>query len=104
MAYRGFTIADMLDLRGVTLNIPPTKVKDQLTPSELTTTRRIANLRIHVERAIGRIKLLGNIPNVMARMADQIFFFFFFLFVPCLQILTLLYVANLLLMVVYTLY
>ena len=77
MADRGFTIADMLDLRGVTLNIPPTKVKDQLTPSELTTTRRIANLRIHVERAIGRIKnfkLLGNIPNVMARMADQIFF------------------------------
>ena len=77
MADHGFTIADMLDLRGVTLNIPPTKVKNQLTPSELTTTRRIANLRIHVERAIGRIKnfkLLGNIPNVMARMADQIFF------------------------------
>ena len=74
MADRGLTITDMLDLRGVTLNIPPTKVKDQLTPSELTTTRRIANLRIHVERAIGRIKLLGNIPNVMARMADQIFF------------------------------
>ena len=56
MADRGFTITDMLNLRGVTLNIPPTKVNDQLTPSELTTTRRIANLRIHVERAIGRIK------------------------------------------------
>ena len=48
MADRGFTITDMLNLRGVTLNIPPTKVNDQLTPSELTTTRRIANLRIHV--------------------------------------------------------
>ena len=73
MADCGFTIADMLDLRGVTLNIPPTKVKDQLTPSELITTRRTANLKFHVERAIGRIKnfkLLGNIPNVMARMAD----------------------------------
>lgn len=56
MADCGFTIADMLDLRGLTLNIPPTKVNDQLTPSELTTTRRIANLRIHVERTIGRIK------------------------------------------------
>ena len=41
MADRGLAIADMLDLRGVTLNIPPTKIKDQLTPSELTTTRRI---------------------------------------------------------------
>ena len=48
----GFTIADMLDLRGVTLNIPSTKVNDQLTSSELTSTRTIANLRIHVERAI----------------------------------------------------
>ena len=77
MADRGFTIADLLYQRGVTLNIPPNKVSDQLTPNELTVTRRIANLRIHVERAIGRIKtfkLLGNIPNVMSRMADQIFF------------------------------
>ena len=76
MADQGFAIADLLDQRGVTLNIPPNKVSDQLTPNELTVTRRIANLRIHVERAIGRIKtfkLLGNIPNVMSKMADQIF-------------------------------
>ena len=52
MADRGFTI----DARGVALNIPPMKTQHQFTSRELTVTRRIANLRIHVERAIGRIK------------------------------------------------
>ena len=56
MADRGFTIADLLEMKGVTLNIPPMKVHDQLSETELITTRRIAALRIHVERAIGRIK------------------------------------------------
>ena len=77
MADRGFTIADMLDARGVNLNIPPMKTRDQFTQNELTTTRRIASLRIHVERAIGRIKsfkILEDIPNNMAKIADQIFF------------------------------
>ena len=44
---------------------------------EIVTTRRIAALRIHVERAIGRIKnfkILNDIPNNMSRIADQIFF------------------------------
>ena len=77
MADRGFTIADLLELKGVALNIPPMKTSDQFTQRELTITRRIANLRIHVERAIGRIKnfkLLNDNPNNMARVADQIFF------------------------------
>lgn len=77
MADRGFTIADLLDSRGVRLNIPPMKTRDQFTHNELTTTRRIASLRIHVERAIGRIKsfkILEDIPNNMAKIADQIFF------------------------------
>ena len=77
MADRGFTIADVLDARGVTLNIPPTKVNDQLSASELITTRRITALRIHVERAIGKIKnfkILDGIPNSMNGIVDQIFF------------------------------
>ena len=77
MADRGFTIADVLDARGVTLNIPPTKVNDQLSASELITTRKIAALRIHVERAIGKIKnfkILDGIPNSMNGIVDQIFF------------------------------
>ena len=50
MADRGFTIADLLDSNGVSLNIPPSKVGDQLLETDLVTTRRIAALRIHVER------------------------------------------------------
>jgi hypothetical protein len=49
----GFTIADLTERRGVTLNIPPMKHDYQFAERELLTTRRIANLRIHVERAIG---------------------------------------------------
>ena len=58
------------------------KISDQFTQRELTTTRRIANLRMHVEHAIGRIKnfkLLNEIPNNMAHVADQIFFVYAFL-------------------------
>ena len=56
MADRGFTIDDILP-PGVTLNVPP-RLNDsgQLTESERTTTRRIASVRIHVERAMERIK------------------------------------------------
>ena len=77
MADRGFTIADLLDAKGVTLNMPPMKVNNQLSEREMVTTRRIAALRIHVERAIGRIKnykILNDIPNCMSRNTDQIFF------------------------------
>ena len=77
MADKGFTIADLTERHGVTLNIPPMKHDDQFTERELLTTRRIASLRIHVERAIGKIKnfkILNDIPNNMSRIADQIFF------------------------------
>ena len=76
MADRGFTIADLLYAKGITLNIPPVKTNDQFTHSELTITRRIATLRIRVERAIGRIKnfkILLDIPNNMAKVTDQMF-------------------------------
>ena len=77
MADRGFTIADLCEAKGARLNIPPMKTKDQFTEAELLTTRRIASLRIHVERAIGRIKnykILNDIPITIARVADQIFY------------------------------
>ena len=78
MADRGFNIADLLAARGVDLNIPPMKLHEpQLTEEELVETRRIASVRIHVERAIGRLKrfhILTNIPNCMAGVADRIFF------------------------------
>ena len=76
MADKGFTIADLLAARGVSLNIPPVKTQDQLTDQELLETRRIASVRIHVERAIRRIKsfkILDVIQNCMAGITDQIF-------------------------------
>lgn len=53
MADHGFTIADLLDTKGVSLSIPPMKVGDRLSESEVVNTCRIAALRIHIERAIG---------------------------------------------------
>ena len=77
MADRGFTSADLLDTRRITLNIPPMKINEQFTEKELTTTHRIATLRIHVERVIRRIrnfKLLSDVSNNMARVVDQMFY------------------------------
>ena len=56
MADRGFDIEDDLLLRGAHLNIPPfLRGKSQLSEKELVVTRRIASLRIHVERAMEQI-------------------------------------------------
>ena len=54
------------------------KVNEQFTERELLTTRRIASLRIHVERAIGRIKnyrILNDIPNNIARIQTKYFMY-----------------------------
>ena len=77
MADRGFTVQDQLNSVGVDLNIPPFLFgHKQLSRKEVEQTRKIASVRIHVERAIGRIKnfaiLKGTLPISMARMANQI--------------------------------
>ena len=47
----------MLQAIGVELNIPPfMEGRQQLPAEEVQEGRRIASVRIHVERAIGRIK------------------------------------------------
>lgn len=77
MADRGFVIRDLLALRGATLNIPPFSHGKQMAPQATTKTRRIARARIHVERAIGRLKqyviLQGIISLKRKRFVDQIF-------------------------------
>ncbi|XP_019616711.1 PREDICTED: uncharacterized protein LOC109464218 [Branchiostoma belcheri] len=77
MADRGFEISDILP-PGVSLNIPPFKGdRAALSAAEVQETMDIASVRIHVERAIGRIKnyhiLDGVMPITMAKQADQIF-------------------------------
>ena len=79
MADRGFDIQDELTLQGVRLNIPPfLKGKSQLSESELVETRRIASIRIHVERAMERIKNFHifdrTLPSSMSSITNQTFF------------------------------
>ena len=79
MADRGFNIQDDLTPFGVKVNIPPfLKGKTQLEPEKLVETRRIASLRIHVERAMERIKNYHifdrKFPASLTDTADDIFF------------------------------
>ena len=56
MADKGFTVEDLLPL-GVTLNIPPfLGSNSQMTAEDVIKTQEIASVRIHVERAINKIK------------------------------------------------
>ena len=77
MADRGFTIRDQLRAIKVDLNIPPfMEGRGQLPASEVLEGRKIASVRIHVERVIGRIKnyaiLKGTLSITLARIANQI--------------------------------
>ena len=77
MADRGFNIADLLSSKGITVNIPPRKTSEQLDNVELVETRRIASLRIHIERAFCRVKvfkILDLIPNNMAGLSSELFY------------------------------
>jgi DDE superfamily endonuclease/Helix-turn-helix of DDE superfamily endonuclease len=57
LADRGFTIADSVGLYCAKLAIPAfTKGKKQLSALEVAETRKIANVRIHVERVIGSVR------------------------------------------------
>ena len=76
MADRGFDIDDDLP-PGVSLNIPAfMNGKEQLNLNEETETRRIAAVRIHVERAIARVKsfriLKTTLPLSMAAEINKI--------------------------------
>ena len=60
MADRGFTIQDLLFPLRVKLNIPAFSHGKQLPNEEVTRTRRVANVRIHVERGIRSLKIYDN--------------------------------------------
>ncbi|XP_062591937.1 uncharacterized protein LOC134253431 [Saccostrea cucullata] len=82
MADRGFQIRDLAIQKGAKLNMPPfTRVSNRsikgrvLTSKEIQETRKIASVRIHVERAIRRLKsfkLLGQIlPLKLKNISSQ---------------------------------
>ena len=79
MADKGFLIQDILAPLGVRLNVPPLlKSNSQMAAEDVILTKKIAQLRIHVERAIGRIKeyhiLQGVLPAAMWDTINQVVF------------------------------
>ncbi|XP_033736361.1 uncharacterized protein LOC117324552 [Pecten maximus] len=78
MVDKGFLISDMTTLKNIQLIIPPFKRKHRkFSRRVVETTRRIANLRIHVERQMQRIKLFrilnGIMPISSADTASNVF-------------------------------
>ena len=76
MADRGFTIQNELAPLSVELNIPSfLGGRAQLTEAEVKETQTIASVRIHVERAITRIKkfkVLNDIPLTLHGSVNHI--------------------------------
>lgn len=74
VADKGFLISDILPY-GVTLNIPPFLTLPQFTIEQVKRTETIAKCRIHVERAIRRLKeyrILDFLPQSYCPYADNI--------------------------------
>ena len=82
MADRGFDI-DAIMPEGGAVNIPPfLEARSQFEENELVATRRIARLRIHVERAIERIKnfqITHFFHACLCPLAEPILFVYAFL-------------------------
>lgn len=65
LADRGFTVSEELACKGGVLVIPAfTKGKDQMSAHEVDRSRSISNVRIHIERVIGRMRK-WNILNTV---------------------------------------
>ena len=77
MAEKGFKIADILAFHRCSLVIAPSAPKGQQMASEnARKASRIANARIYVENAIGRVKnfriLKNELPILLLPIADDI--------------------------------
>jgi hypothetical protein len=65
-ADRGFNIRDLLLPKKATLNMPSFSHGKQLTQKAVQKSRKIASVRVHVERAIGRIKSFRLVRGVIS--------------------------------------
>ena len=76
MADKGFNIQDLMALHEARLIVPPLMKKETISSRASTDTRRIAKLRVHVERLIRKLKcfgiLRGVIPLTLKPYANQI--------------------------------
>ena len=78
MADKGFNISDLLVSKGSKLIIPPFLLdKGKFSKKNCVNTSTIAKARIHVERAIARIKdfriIQGALPLTLKDLLDEIF-------------------------------
>ena len=78
MTERGFQIKEELLLHFCSLEVPAdARMKSQMTSAEVKKTKDVANLRIHVERAINCIKsfriLKNTLPISLLQHIDDIF-------------------------------
>ena len=73
LADRGFSVREELMMRGAELVLPPvTKGKAQFSSNDVVKTKRVANVRIHVERVIQRLKLFRILSSVIPiSLADK---------------------------------
>lgn len=79
LADKGFLIQDLLAPLGVWLNVPPLlQSKEQMPINEVVITKKIAKLRVHVERAIGWVKefrlLQGVLPSTMWDSVNEVIY------------------------------
>ena len=77
MVDRGFTVGKEMFDRKVKLHIPAfTKGREKLSANDVTSTRRIASVTIHVDKAIRRLKvfriLAGTVPVASLKKFDEI--------------------------------
>ena len=83
MADYGFEVEEELAKRGIVLNMPPKLEKQKRFAASEVKTRRIAELRIHVERCVGYARsfdiLNRTIPLPKAELLDDSVHVCFFL-------------------------
>ena len=77
LADRGISIESELAIQGAVLKIPSfTKGKKQLTAKEVEKSRQLSNVRIHIERVIGRLRkfniLNSTIPIQQVDLLDNV--------------------------------
>ena len=75
MADRGFTIADLLAVRKVTLNIPPIKTNDHFSENGTYHNTTDCFATDSCGKGNCRIKSYKKLPNNIARVVDQIFMY-----------------------------
>ena len=81
LADHGFTVAEELASCAATLKIPHfTKGKTQISGKEVDASQKISNVRIHVERFIGRLGkfrvLQSNIPMTQVKLSNDVMIIF----------------------------